>query len=118
MAFPRTQWYVNSVGYAAITAWATGATIAAGALRRPTAPAVGNERIVVAIVGGTTHATTEPTWTTTRGAKNTDNTVTWQEVTGQAAVNGDLTNTVPWSDSTVKNPALTLGTIIKHVARP
>jgi len=117
MSFPSTNaWYVSSVGYAAITAWATGATIAAGALRRPTAPSVGNERIVVAIVGGTTHATTEPSWTTSRGAKNTDNTVTWQEVTGNAAVNGDLTNTVPWSNAQIKNTALTQGVIIKDGA--
>jgi hypothetical protein len=117
MAFPRTQWYVNSVAHAATTAWATGAVIAAGALRRQlAAPAVGSERIFAAIVAGTTHATTEPTWVVTRGAKTTDNTVTWQEVTGQAAVNGDLTNTVAWSNATVKNTALTLGTIIKNVA--
>jgi hypothetical protein len=77
MAFYDTTWYANSVGYAAITAWATGASIAAGALRRQlAAPAVNNERVFVAIVGGTTHATTEPTWTLTRGAKTTDNTVT------------------------------------------
>jgi len=115
LAFPTTQWYVNSVGYAAITQWATGTVIAAGALRRQlAAPSTGNERIFVAIVAGTTHATTEPTWTVTRGAKTTDNTVTWQECTGQAAVNGDITNTVDWNS--VKNTAVSLGVIIKNVA--
>ena len=99
MSYYDSTWYCNfgngtSTGYYAVTAWATGATIAAGALRRQlTAPAVGNERVFVAIVAGTTHATTEPTWALTRGAKTTDNTVTWQEVTGASAVNGDLSNT-------------------------
>ena len=107
-------WYIDSVQYAAITAWATGATIAAGALRRPSAPATNNERVVVAIVAGTTHATTEPTWTTTKGAKNTDNTVTWQECTGQAGVCGDLTNCTNWT--AVKNTAVALGKVIQNNA--
>jgi hypothetical protein len=116
MAFYDTTWYANSVGYAAITAWATGASIAAGALRRQlAAPAVNNERVFVAIVGGTTHATTEPTWTLTRGAKTTDNTVTWQECTGCSAVNGDLTNTPSWIGVTGGiATAITLGAIIKR----
>jgi hypothetical protein len=115
MATLAISWYVNSVSYAAVTAWATGATIAAGALRRQSAaPSVGNERVFVAIVGGTTHATTEPTWTVTRGAKTTDNTVTWQECTGQAGVNGDATNTPSWT--VAKNTAISLGVIIKDVA--
>lgn len=98
MAFANPVAYVNygngtNTGYYAITVWSTGATIAAGAYRRQTAPAVNSERIFVCIVAGTTHATTEPTWTTTVGAKTTDNTVTWQECTGQPGSNGDATNT-------------------------
>ncbi len=103
----------SSTGYYAITQWATGATIAAGALRRQLAtPTVGNERVFVAVVGGTTHASTEPTWTVTRGAKTTDNTVTWQECSGAPAMNGDATNTVNWT--TVKNTSVALGQIIKR----
>jgi hypothetical protein len=69
----------------------------------------GNERAFVAIVGGTT-GSTEPNWTLTKGAKTTDNTVTWQECTGQPAVNGDLTDTPNWTS--VKNTSVSLGKII------
>lgn len=113
MAFFDTTWYLNSVGWTAVTAWATGTVYAAGALRRQnTTPTVGQERVFVCIVAGTSHATTEPTWVITRGGKTTDNTVTWQECTGASAVNGDLTNTPNWT--TVKNAAVTLGQIIKR----
>ena len=118
MALTDNAWYVNfgdgsTTGYYAITKWATGATIAAGALRRQNAaPAVGSERVFVAVVGGTTHATTEPTWVITRGGKTTDNTVTWQECTGIAALNGDLTNTPAWG--VIKGTAITLGQVIKR----
>lgn len=104
--------YVSSVGYTAVTAWATGTAKNAGDLIRATAPAVGAERVFVCIVAGTTHATTQPTWTTTRGAKTTDNTVTWQECTGLSGVNGDLTNTPTWTQ--IKNTAIVLGQIIQR----
>lgn len=125
MALVDNTWYVNfgngtSTGYYAVTAWATGTVKAAGALvRQLAAPAVGSERVFVCVVAGTTHATTEPTWVTTRGGKTTDNTVTWQECTGIAALNGDATNTPSWTITAtppggVKNTAVTLGQVIKR----
>lgn len=122
MALPKLGAnYINygngtNTGYFAVTAWATGAVKAVGALVRATAPSVGNERVRVCIVAGTTHATTEPTWTTTRGAKNTDNTVTWQECTGQPATNGDLTNTLTWTASKAQASTPSLGVIVKDAS--
>lgn len=116
MALLDNVHYVDSVGYTAVTAWSTGATIAAGALRRQTAPANQSERVFVAIVAGTTNATTEPTWNTSRGTKTTDNTVTWMEITGLAGVNGDITNTPNWSAYHTNGTAGTLGQLIKNGA--
>jgi hypothetical protein len=88
--------------------------VAAGVLRRQfTAPSVGNERVFVCIVAGTTANTTDATWTLTRGAKSTDGTATWQEVTGQAGLNGDLTNTATWAAVKAATPAV-LGQVIKR----
>jgi hypothetical protein len=120
LAFYDLVWYCNAgdqstTGHYAVTKWATGATIAAGALRRQNAaPAVGSERVFVCIVAGTTHATTEPTWVITRGGKTTDNTVTWQECTGASAINGDLTNTPTWAAAKAISSAVTLGAIIQR----
>lgn len=113
MADANLCWYVNSVGYAAVTAWSANTAKTVGnRVRQLTTPTVGNERVYVCIVAGTTHATTEPVWTVTRGVKPTDGTVTWQECTGHPAVNGDVTNTA--ASSVVRSTVLTLGTIIKN----
>jgi hypothetical protein len=70
--------------------------------------------VFICIIAGTTGGS-EPSWTLTRGAKTTDNTVTWQEVTGASAVNGDLTNTPSWTGVTGGlATAITLGVIIKR----
>ena len=108
-------WYVDSAQWTNVTAWASNTAKSAGVLIRQNAsPSVGNERVFVAIVGGTTTNGSEPTWTVTKGAKTTDNTVTWQECTGQPGVNGDLTNCPNWT--AVKNTSPGLGKIIQNNA--
>lgn len=120
MTAPNIAWYVGTTKWSAVSIWTTGTVTAIGTLRRQTASlgtlTVGNERVFVCVVAGTTHATTEPTWVLTKGATTTDNTVTWQECTGQAAVNGDNTNTPAWSNANVKNTAIAKGLIIHDVA--
>lgn len=125
MGLVDNAWYANygdgsSTGYYAVPQWATATVYAAGqTVRQLAAPTAFNERIFVCVVAGTSHATTEPTWTVTRGAKTTDNTVTWQECTGIAALNGNAAATPSWTISTtppggVKNTAVTLGQVIKR----
>jgi hypothetical protein len=115
VAFLSSQkWYCGSTKYTAVAQWAASTAYAAGNLVRQLAtPTVGSERVFVCIIAGTSGGS-EPTWTVTQGAKNTDNTVTWQEVTVKAGVNGDLTNTSNWN--TVKNTAVSLGVIIQRIS--
>lgn len=106
-------WYTSSAGWSAMTAWATGAAKTVGQMVRQNAtPTVGNERVFVCVVAGTTHATTEPTWVVTKGAKTTDNTVTWMEATGLPGLNSDITNT-PLSSAN-RSGAQVLGNLIKN----
>lgn len=120
MALFDTVWYVNfgngsSTGHYALAQWAANTAYAVGNLRRQlAAPAVGSERVFICVVAGTSHLTTEPSWTLTRGAKTTDNTVTWQECSGIACLNGDVTNT-PLSSALRSNNA-TLGATVKNNA--
>lgn len=108
--------YVDSVGYTAVTAWVVGTVTAAGVFVRATAPAVDSERVFICIIAGTTNATTQPTWVTTRGARTTDNTVTWQECTGLAGVNGDITNTPSWAQLKAITSTGVIGQLIKNNA--
>lgn len=76
---------------------------------------IGNARTFVATQSSTgTTGSTEPSWSITKGAATTDNTVTWIECTGQSAVNGDMTNT-PRSSS-VRSTAPGRGKIILNNA--
>jgi hypothetical protein len=110
-------WYIRDntgVGWTAVTTWSTGAVKTAGTLiKQLAAPTVGNERVFIAVVGGTTGGA-EPTWVITKGGKTTDNTITWQECTGQPGINGDVINTPNWA--AIKNTAVALGYIIKNAA--
>ena len=119
MALVDQVWYCNfgdgsTTGYYAVTVRPQNTAVAAGVLRRQfTAPTVGNERVFVCIVAGTTANVTDATWVLTRGAKTTDGTATWMECSGQAALNGDLTNTATWAQVKAATPAV-LGQIIKR----
>lgn len=106
--------YCSSNKYAAVAAWAALTAYTAGQLvRQNAAPALGSERVFVCIVAGTSLAS-EPSWTVTKGAKTAEAAgPTWQEVTGQPPVNGDVTNTLAWTAS-AKNQSVVLGQIIKN----
>jgi hypothetical protein len=126
MALVDNAWYVDfgdgsTTGYYGVTAWVTLTTKVCGnIIRQAAAPAVGSERTFICIKStsgtGATGAS-EPTWTVTRGAINADTaTINWQECTGIAALNGDLTNTPLWSNASIKGQAITLGQVIQNVA--
>jgi hypothetical protein len=123
MALVDNAWYVNygngsSTGYYGVAQWAALTTYDCGTLiRQLAAPAVGSERVFVAIAGHVASSASEPTWVITRGGKTTDTTITWQECTGIAALNGDLSaNTPAWNNASIKNSAITLGQVIQNVA--
>jgi hypothetical protein len=56
------------------TTWAAATAYTVGVIIRPT---VGNGWVYYCVVAGTSHATTEPTWSTIWGVNNTDGTATW-----------------------------------------
>ena len=76
------NWYCSSVDYAAVAAYQTAHGYAAGAIVRPTAPALNNERCYRTTAGGTSGGA-EPAWVLTKGGTTTDSGgVAWVEVTG------------------------------------
>lgn len=99
----------STTAYWGVTRWNTGTTATAGTIvRQRTTPSTNNERAFVCVVAGVTSASTEPSWSAaTRGQKFTDNTVTWQECTGVAALNGDQVHTPTWAQlKAVTTPSL------------
>ena len=126
MALLDNAFYVDygngsSTGYYAVTAWATGAAKTAGAIiRQATVSPALTERCFVCYnsTGGTgTTGASEPTWSTpTRGEQYTDNSVKWEECTGVAALNGDITNTPTWTAYRTATATATLGQVIQNVA--
>lgn len=77
------SWYVSSVAYTGMTAWAASTAYNIGDIRKRltgdgTYP---NARVFRCTTAGTSGAS-EPTWVLTKGATTTDNTVVWTEVTG------------------------------------
>lgn len=111
-----SYWFTGSVGWTAVTAWAALTAKTAGALvRQLAAPAVGSERVFVAISASGVTGAAEPTWTITKGAlTSSDGTVNWMECTGQPGVNGSLTYCPNWT--AVKNTAVAQGFIIQNNA--
>jgi hypothetical protein len=106
----------STTGYYAATKWTSGATAVAGQIiRQFTAPAAGSERCFVCIAGGAVGAV-EPTWILTRGAKNVSSSAIYQECSGVAALNGDLTNTPNWVAYHAIGTAGTLGQVVKDAA--
>lgn len=106
--------YVGSDKWTAVAAWTALTLYTAGMMvRQLAAPTLGNERVFVCIVTGTTLAS-EPAWTVTKGAKTAEAAgPTWQECTGQPSVNGDATHTLAWTAS-AKSNTVALGQIIKR----
>ena len=107
-------------GWWDVTPWSAAAGATAGSLTRQNAtPAVGNERVFVcynSTSGTGTTGATEPTWVITRGGQVTDNSVKWEECTGVAALNGDLTNTPTWTQYRTATATATLGQVIQNGA--
>ena len=79
--------YVSSALWSAVTAWAAGAVVTLGTIRRQLAtPTQGNERCWRCTTAGTTGGA-EPSWTLTANSTTNDNGVVWTECTGQETYN-------------------------------
>lgn len=78
------------------TPWTAATVYTAGQVIRPSSA---NGYLYQCVVGGTSHATIEPTWSTTRGINNTDGTVTWLNI-GRSVTVFDCAN-ASWSNATI-----------------
>lgn len=79
------NWYVSSVGYAAVAQWAASTAYSVGQIvRQLAAPTAGNERCFRCSTGGTSGGS-EPAWTLTLNGTTNDGSVVWTECTGQEA---------------------------------
>jgi hypothetical protein len=120
MGYYDAAWYLDygngtSTGYYSVAQWAATHVYAAGAaVRQLAAPTVGNERVFVCIIAGTSLGA-EPTWVVTRGAKTVEAAgPTWMEMTGVAGLNGDTTNTPTWTQASTGNSSPSLGAMIQR----
>jgi hypothetical protein len=105
------------IGWWNISVWTASASHVAGdVLRQNATPAIGNERAFVCYnsTGGTgTTGGSEPSWTITLGGQTTDNTVKWQEITGNSALNGDSATTPTWAQMRAASTIASLGQVIQ-----
>lgn len=77
-----SNWYISSVGYAAIAQWAASTAYTVGQyVRQLATPTVGNERVFKCTTAGTSGAT-EPTWSLNGAATTTSGTAVFTECTG------------------------------------
>lgn len=82
------NWYVSSVAWTAVTAWAATTAYIIGDIRRQlAAPTVGNERVWRCTTAGTSGGS-EPAWTLTKGSTTTSGTAVFTEITGQETFQG------------------------------
>ncbi|MHC4413469.1 MAG: hypothetical protein ACYSW6_10970, partial [Planctomycetota bacterium] len=78
------NWYLGSTKHAAIAQWAATTAYTTGDIvRQLAAPSVDSERAFRATTTGTSGGS-EPAWNLSQGTSTVDNTVTWQEVTGNS----------------------------------
>ena len=78
-------YYVSSVAWTAVAAWAaTHAYILGDYVRQLATPTFGNERVFKCTTAGTSGGT-EPAWTLTDNGNTTDSTAVWKQIAGQEA---------------------------------
>lgn len=118
-------WYIDdgnnsSTGWWAVTAWSnnggagTAYTAGVSIVRQSGTPTVGNERVYICVISGTGGTGADPLTTFTRGVVIASGGATFQECTGVAAINGDLTNTPTWAQMRANSTTATLGQVIQR----